>query len=83
MNHNDHSMIPEHMMKNMKKYIEKKEPIGGFLTSVFANDLFKAVSKADDKNIDLIKNYVLWIWNNAPMECYGSYEKVKNWTNNK
>ena len=74
-----YELIPEHMMLNIQGYVEKRQALGGFLTAVFANDLFKAVSKADENNLKLIPTYVKYIFNELPSGCWGSYEIVKNW----
>lgn len=75
----DYDKIPEHMMISMKNYIEGNYPLGGFLTAVFANDLFAAVKHADDTNIVLIPTYVSWIYGYAPHSSHGSYERVEEY----
>jgi hypothetical protein len=67
------------MMESIIAYSEKKEPLGGFLTAVFANDLFKAVSRADETNLALIPIYCSYIYWELPSTCHGSYEIVKKW----
>lgn len=79
----NYDRIPEHMMISMKEYVENGRPMGHFLTAVFANDLFAAVSRADDGNLKIIKTYVSWIWWECPGSCHGSYEIVKEWIEEK
>lgn len=83
MNKIDYELIPEHMMLSIKGYVDRGEYMGGFLTSVFSNDLFKAVSKADEVNINLIPTYVSYIFCELPANCHGSLEIVKNYANKK
>ena len=75
----DYSRIPDHMMKNIKGYVEGKEYLGGFLTAVFANDLMQAVGRADEINMELIPIYSSYIYNFLPLNCHGSYEIIENW----
>ena len=71
--------IPDHMMESMKLYVSDGRPLGGFLEAVFANDLFKATSKADEINIEILPIYVCYIYNELPDGCHGSYEIVDEW----
>lgn len=77
--YNDYSLIPERMMQSLKNYIEKGERVGGFLTSVLSNDLWRAVGSADDINKPLIPTYVHYLHWESPAECHGSPEHVKAW----
>ena len=63
----------------IRNYIETGRPMGGFLTAVFENDLFRAVGKADLENRRDLTKLVIWIYNNAPLMCWGSPEKVSEW----
>jgi len=64
-------------------YINFGARVGSFLTALLANDLQKAVLKADDQNIKLLREYVQWLTFNAPTEAWGSYEKVNAWIKKK
>ncbi len=79
----DYSQIPDHMMINIKNYVAGKEYIGGFLTAIFSNDLFEAVSRADHINMAIIPVYVAYIQNKVPYNCHGSKEIINNWYENK
>ena len=68
-----------HAGKSLWRWIDKRTDPGGFLTAVLCNDLAKAVSKADDRNVELIPNYVRLLYNHAPMDCWGDDETVDNW----
>lgn len=71
--------ISERMRIGILEYLNNGRPMGGFLTALFSNDLFKAVSKADDENLNLIREYVVWIHCNVSADAYGSYERVIEW----
>jgi hypothetical protein len=65
--------------EGLRKYISFGLPPGGFLTAVLENDLVGAVRGADSHNIDNIPAYVSFLYWEAPMDCWGSKERVKNW----
>ena len=52
---------------------------GGFLTAVLQNDLYTAVSRADARNADSLKDISILLFNYCPTSCYGSKEKVTKW----
>ena len=55
--------IPKDLAQALYRYVNEHLPPGGFLTSVLENDLFGAVSRADEHNIRYIKEiaqYVYW-----------------------
>ncbi len=67
-------------LEGLKRYVINHVPPGGFLHHVLANDLMKAVGKADEGNEATLRAICELIWNNFPEECYGDYEKVREWT---
>ncbi len=71
--------IPEHMRQSLWRYANDHCPVGSFLTAVLEHDLFEAASRADSTNVHLLKDYVQLIYNELPMGCHGSPEKVKLW----
>lgn len=75
----DYSRIPDHMMKNMNNYVKGEEYLGGFLTALFANDLFRTYSAVDHINMPLIPIYISYVYNKLPYTCHGSYEIIENW----
>ena len=68
-----------HAGKSLWYWIERGCTPGGFLTAVLCNDLTKAVSRADDRNVELIPNYVRLLYNHAPMDCWGSERAISGW----
>jgi hypothetical protein len=71
--------IPDHCKEGLRGYIEKGEPVGSFLSALLSNDLRKTYEKADDTNIGRIKNYLMFLYNEAPSECWGSPDKYAGW----
>lgn len=74
----NYDTLPRHA-DSIRRYIEDGIPMGDFLTAVFANDLLGAFGRADHINQNLIRDYALWVYNEAPSPCHGSYERVKAW----
>lgn len=79
----DYSLIPDYLMEQIKSYVEKGEPLCGFLNAIFSNDLMTTVAQADHNNIGLIPLYCKFIWNELPHTCHGSCEAVYDWIESK
>ena len=75
----NYSKLPTGLQGGMQRYIEDGYPVGHFLTAVLSNDLLGAVSRADDTNIKVLPEIVRWIYNEAPVNCWGSEKKVRTW----
>lgn len=75
----DWSLIPPHMHEAVRRYVERHEPVGDFLTAVLSNDLRGAYSRADSDNIVHLPDYVTFLYNYVPAPCWGSPEAVKAW----
>lgn len=78
----DYSVIPQDAIEALKRYVDDHIQPGGFLTAVLENDLTMAVGVADLHNIEIIPTYVNYVYNELPIKCWGSKEKVKEWLNN-
>lgn len=72
-----YDMLPN--LDALKHYVNRRRPLGGFLTAIAENDLRTACGQADGHNIWLIPIYVAWLYNNAPAQSWGSKAKVKAW----
>jgi hypothetical protein len=71
--------IPEHMRESLKNYIEHGIQPGHFITAVLSNDLKGAISRADSINQLALADYIRWLYNYAPQECWGSGAHVVDW----
>lgn len=69
-----------HAGKSLWRWIERGTDPGHFLAAVLCNDLTKAVSRADGRNVELIPNYVRLLYNHVPADCWGSEQKFHKWT---
>ena len=77
----NYSSIPEHCQDGLKRYIEDGIPPGSFLTAVLENNLVEAFGRADHINRDHIRDYCMWLYNEAPAvpRSWGSREIVSKW----
>lgn len=75
----DWSLIPEHMIGGLRRYIENGIEPGSFLEAVLCNDLKGAVGRADQTNKHRLHDYIMFLYNFAPSSCWGSPEKYTAW----
>lgn len=68
-----------HMVESIDRYVNDHIPTGGFLYAVLCNDLHGAVSRADAVNTGRLADFVFYLHNYVPHECWGSPEKVRAW----
>ena len=74
-----YEMIPDRLMKGMKRYVEGHIKPGDFLSAVIRNDLSDALARADPISRLLLHDIVKWFWNEAPSTCWGSSDKMHKW----
>ena len=76
-------MIPQNLIDSLDRYVKYGIPCGGFLNAVLSNDLMKAFGKADDDNRLILFDICQYIFNEVPLDCYGSKAKVQKWIERK
>jgi hypothetical protein len=67
------------MQDGARRYVERGIPGGSFFTAVVSNDLMEAFKKADDENTAAMRDWCMWLYNEAPIGCFGSPERVSEW----
>jgi hypothetical protein len=72
-------LIPAHMRERLRLYICHRIEPGSFLSAVLSNNLTESFGRADYVNRDQLFNYVTFLYNYAPSECWGSKEKYQAW----
>jgi hypothetical protein len=72
-------MVPEHCRDGLLGYIEHGHPVGDFLTALLSNNLKETFACADDVNAQHVRDYVDFLYNYAPAQCWGSKEAVEAW----
>lgn len=75
----DYAKLPLHMRDGMKRYIDYGIPPGSFLIAVLCNDLKGAFMRADNVNADRMRDFVDFLYNEAPSQCHGSPAVVTAW----
>ena len=67
------------MVPAIKRYVENRIEPGGFLTALLSNDLSRTFARADETNGSLIREWVVWVWNDMPPNMVGHEQKVRAW----
>ena len=75
----NYESLPEGLRGGIERYIEHGIRPGSFLEAVLTNDLFSAFGRADLINRHRMFDICMWIYNEAPSQCWGSKEKVEAW----
>ena len=71
--------IPAHALEELQRYITQRIRPGGFIYAVLVNDLYKAVSYADDEVASGLPAFVGYLTNETDGRAYGSKAKVDRW----
>ena len=74
-----YNLLPEHIRRGVKNYIERGIIPGDFLQAVICNNLKESFNRADDINITRMLDIVDFFYNEAPFLCWGSEEKMYKW----
>ena len=71
--------IPAHLHGGLLRFVLLGIPAGSFLNSIVINDLFGALTKADETSRAHLFEICVWLHNAAPSSCYGSRQAVTAW----
>lgn len=71
--------IPGYMHGAIVNWIEDGLKPGDFLTAVIDNNLKEAALRADDTNINYLKDYIMWFYNHAPSDIWGFAGATEKW----
>lgn len=75
----DWGRVPFNLREGIACYVTQGRPFGHFLTAVVENDLFRAMSRADDVSLAHLKDIVQFFYNQTPGACWGSPQAVSEW----
>lgn len=67
------------MVAELAAYLEEHRPVGVFLRNLISNDLSGTFTYADDADLPRIHSYFLYLYNEAPSNCWGSPDAYRNW----
>ena len=79
MNNISYDKLPPHMVDGARRYIEHGIMPGGFMMAVLDNDLGGAFARADEVNTAAMKQWAMWLYNDAPGGCWGSPRITEAW----
>lgn len=71
--------LPSYMYGAIERYVFNGIEPGSFLKAVLENNLMDAVSLADDNNINVIANWVKFLYWETPADCWQSEKHVRDW----
>jgi hypothetical protein len=72
--------VPMGLRGGIERYVEHGILPGHFLRAIICNDLKDAVQRADTENMFLIAVYVAFFYNYCPSGCWGSKERMLEWS---
>lgn len=75
----NYDKLPPHMQYTARLYVESGVPGGSFFMALVSNDLMGAFGRADRINSEAMRDWVMWLYNDAPSPCHGSPELVAAW----
>ena len=78
----DH-LIPEHTKESLHNYFKHGWKPGGFVESMLALDMERAIQIADQANAPAFCYIGRWISEHAPVGSWGNYEAIEAWCANK
>lgn len=73
------SLVPSHIQPGLQDYIEYGIPPGSFLEAVITNNLLESFARADEINAKRVGDIVKFMYQFAPLECWGSREAMEKW----
>jgi hypothetical protein len=76
-----HYDIPQRTKETIDNYVQHGIPMGGFLKSVFSNNLVGAVGSADNENYQSLKAIIQYMYCETPSICWGDVGIIKAWIN--
>ena len=71
--------IPTRMLPMLYDYVIKGVRPGHFLQAVSTNDLAMAIHYADEKNGNLLREWVGVFYHHVPSACWGSRDRMESW----
>lgn len=74
----DAALCPERVRLSIEAYVQLGRPPGDFVRAVLANDLYDAVSRADDINLPALPHIVAYVIAKVPAALCGSRKAVND-----
>ena len=76
----NHELIEPRFRETLERYAGpgRYRP-GDFMLAVLSGDLFGALLRADSKAVNNLPHIASYIYNEMPMHCWGSPNRVREW----
>jgi len=71
--------VPDHAQEAIENYLMLGFHPGGFMSAMFAGDLFTAAGSGDQANGPRMQAIAKWIMHSAPHGSWGSYDAIIHW----
>lgn len=71
--------LPRQMWEALIEYTMTGRPLNAFLAALVTNDLLQTVKRADDLNIQRLRDYATWLESVAPIGSFGSAQAYQEW----
>lgn len=72
--------VPEHCALPLARYLTGEQVfVGRFLYAVLTNNLTETYGSADSINQSKLRNYIRFLYNEAPSSAWGSPDDVHAW----
>ena len=65
--------------ESLAAYVEKGRPLGDFLKALIMDKLMETITRADDRNIHLLKELGMWVYWNVPTSARYTQENYETW----
>lgn len=75
----DYSLLRSDVIESLQRYAVSHIETGGFLRAVLENNLSEACGRADEDNIKTLFHIVAYIYNELPLSCWGTPDRVERW----
>jgi len=72
-------MIEPRFKEAIDAWVSIARPMAGFINAVLENDFIEAVGRADPEAYANLKDIVKYLYNDCPIGCWGSKDRVKAW----
>ena len=75
----DLKRVAPEAQESLVAYVNKGRPLGDFLRAVIMDKLMETLTRADDRNIHLLKEIGLWVYWNVPTLARYTQDNYERW----
>lgn len=74
--------FPEEFWGGFKRYVMHGLKPGSYLRAFFEGDLHEVCRRGGEDHLKKMWPMVMYLHNNCPPVCYGSFDRVQDWIDN-